>query len=103
LGLEIAQHLLRSEIDAGKYGIEQIVRETLHESRVGRAECLVHLHPDDYERLSDVPFRSGTKLQPDDGVPRGEVQVESALGCIVRDIDRALESIGERLRGELNR
>ena len=101
IGLEIARHLLKIEVEAGNYDIEKIVRETLRESRVGRDACVVHLHPKDIERLEGIPFRTGTSLQADDGVPPGEVQVESALGCIVQDIDRALESISERLRGDL--
>ena len=103
LGLEIARHLVKTELGADRHDIERIVRDTLHEARVGRDECVVHVNPADFARLEGVPFRSGTKIQADAGVPVGDVQVESALGCIVREIDRALESIGERLRGELSR
>jgi len=103
LGLEIAQHLLKTELDAERHDIERIVRDTLHEARVGRDECVVHVSPADFARLEGIPFRSGTKIQADAGVSVGDVQVESALGCIVREVDRALESIGERLRGELSR
>jgi len=102
LGLEIARHLLKTEIEAERHDIERIVRDTLHEARVGRDACVVHLNPADYRRLDGVAFRNGTKLQADDGVAPGDVQVESALGCIVREIDTAVESIGERLRGEMS-
>ena len=101
LALEIARTLLRTEIAGGRYDLEAIVRETLREAAVGRSPCVVHLNPADHARLSEVSFRSGTRLEPDQGVPRGDVHVETSLGLLVRDIDGALETIGKRLREEL--
>ena len=101
LALEIARTLLRAELQRGNYEIERIVRETLGEAAVGRAPCVVHLNPADHARLSEVRFRSGTRLEPDPGVARGDVHVETAIGLLVRDIDGALEAIGKRLQEEL--
>lgn len=101
LALEIARALLRTELREGHYELEKIVRETLGESGVGRNPCVVHLNPADHARLADVRFRSGTRLEPDEGVPRGDVHVETPLGLFVRSMDRALEAIAQRLREEL--
>ena len=102
LALEIARTLLRTELARGSYDLERIVRETLGEASVGRSACIVHLHPADHARLADVRFRSGTRLEPDEGVARGDVHVETSLGLMVRDLDGALESIGKRLREDLS-
>jgi len=101
LALAITKKLLRREIAQGRYDLETIVRETLHEAAVGRSPCLVHLNPADHEALAGVRFRSGTKIAPDEGVPRGDVHVETALGLLVRDVDGALEAIERRLAEEL--
>lgn len=101
LALEIARTLLRHEIGRGNYDIEKIVRETLAEAATGRSSCVVHLNPLDHARLGEVRFRSGTRIEPDEGVARGDVHVETALGLLVRDIDGALDSIAKRLQEEL--
>lgn len=102
LALEITRTLLRSELTRGNYDLERIVRETLAEAATGRSPCVVHLNPADHARLAEVSFRSGTRLEPDPGVSRGDVHVETALGLLVRDLDGALESIGKRLQEELS-
>ena len=101
LAVEIARVLMRREIGRGNYDLERIVRETLQEGAVGRSPCVVHLHPEDHARLSAVRFRSGTKLAPDEGVPRGDVHVETALGLLVRDVDGCLDAIAQRLQESL--
>lgn len=101
LGVEIARTLLRAELRRDGHAIEKIVRETLAEAAVGRAPCVVHLHPADHARLAEVRFRSGTRLEADEGVARGGVHVETALGLFVRDLDAALAAIGKRLHEEL--
>jgi flagellar biosynthesis/type III secretory pathway protein FliH len=100
LALVVARRILRKEVDAGRYDIERIVRETLAASGAGRGACVVHLHPDDLAALQGVPFRAGTELQADHEVARGEVHVTTARGTIVRDIDAALASIATRLAEE---
>lgn len=101
LGIEIARTLLRSEIDAGRYDIERIVRETLQASGAGRGACVVHLNPSDITRLDGVVFRVGTQLEADPEVPPGDVHVTTQRGLLVRDVEQALSSIAERLEGDL--
>jgi len=101
LAVAIARTLLRVEIDAGHYDLEKIVREALATSGIGRGSCVVHLNPIDAERLKHVPFRAGTLIEADVEVSCGDVHVTTPHGVLVRDIDDALESITERIRGGL--
>jgi flagellar biosynthesis/type III secretory pathway protein FliH len=89
---------VRAEVDAGRYDIEKIVREALQVSGAGRSECVVHLHAEDMKRLSGIAFRSATRLEADPEISRGDVHVSTPRGVVVRDLDAALASIGERLR-----
>jgi flagellar biosynthesis/type III secretory pathway protein FliH len=101
LALEIARTLLRGEIQRDRHDLERIVRATLAEAVTGRAPCVVHLHPSDHARLSETKFRSGTRIEPDTGVAKGDVHVETSLGLLVRDLDGTLAAIGRRLKEEL--
>ena len=101
LALEIARNLLKVEVDAGRYDLETVVREALDASGAGRANCTVHLNPRDLLRLEDVPFRAGTELVGDIAIPIGDVHVTAPEGLLVRDLDRAVASIGERILEEL--
>jgi flagellar biosynthesis/type III secretory pathway protein FliH len=97
----IARTLLRREIDAGRYDIERIVRETLQASGAGRGTCVVHLNPADLARLDGAHFRAGTTLEADPEVPAGDVHVTTHRGLLVRDVEQALASITERLEGDV--
>jgi flagellar biosynthesis/type III secretory pathway protein FliH len=97
LAVEIARQLVRVEVDAGRHDLERIVRVALETSSAGRSQVVVHLNPADIELLRNVSFRAGTRLQADIGVARGDVQVETSLGILVREIDGLLESIGDHL------
>jgi flagellar biosynthesis/type III secretory pathway protein FliH len=99
LGVEIARCILRVEIPAARYDVAQLVRETLAHARTGRGRCTVHLHPADAARLAGIESRSGTSIEPDDGVARGSVHVETPQGLLVRDIDECLAAIEARLKG----
>jgi flagellar biosynthesis/type III secretory pathway protein FliH len=101
LAVSIARELLRVEITAGRYDLERIVRESLQASGAGRAECVVHLHPRDLQKLEGVAFRSATRLEGDPDVALGDVHVSTARGTIVRDVDAALSAVTERLREDL--
>lgn len=101
LALEIARTLLRGEIQQDHHDIERLVRGTLAEAATGRAPCVVHLHPSDHARLAETKFRSGTRIEPDVGVAKGDVHVETSLGVLVRDLDGTLAAIGRRLKEEL--
>jgi flagellar biosynthesis/type III secretory pathway protein FliH len=93
LALAIASEILRMEVDAGRYDLERIVRETLADSGVGRGNCVVHLNPKDRETLEGVPFRSGTVLEADPEVAPGEVHVTTPQGLLVRELPALLEAI----------
>lgn len=101
LAVEIARTLVRAEIDAGRLNLEVIVREALHASGVGRGACEVHLNPLDAAQLANVKFRAGTLIQSDETVRRGDVQVSTPHGLLVREIPEALRSIHERLLAEI--
>ena len=101
LAVEIARTLVRVEIDAGRHGIERIVRESLAASGVGRGAAQVHLHPEDHALVADVRWRSGTVVEADDAVQRGDVHVSTPQGLLVREINDSLRAIHERLLGEL--
>ena len=101
LAVEIVRALLRVELPAGRYDLEGMVREALAFSGVERGRCVVHLHPQDAARLEGTRFRTGTVVEADEGVGRGSVHVTTPQGLLVRDLDEALRSVVERLRGEL--
>jgi len=101
LAVEIARTLLRREIDAGRYDIERIVRETLLASGTGRGACALHLNPADVERLKGVVFRAGTVLESDPDIPVGDVHVTTPRGLLVRDVEQALAAIAERFEGDV--
>jgi len=101
LGIEIARTLLRGEIQRDRHDIERLVRGTLAEAATGRAPCVVHLHPSDHARLATTKFRSGTRIEPDVGVAKGDVHVETSLGLLVRDVDDLLAAVARRLKEDL--
>ncbi len=101
LATSIARTMLKTAIDAEQYDLEKMVRSTLEDAGIGRRPCVVHLNPADYARLADTPFRSGTVIQADEGVACGDIQVETALGLLVREAIGAVDSIEERLLEEL--
>lgn len=103
LAVGIAQELLRTEIAAGRYDLERIVREALAFSGVGRAPCVVHLHPTDAATLASVRFRAGTAIEADEAVSRGDVHVSTPRGLLVREVDETLRSIRARLREEVSK
>lgn len=98
LALAIAREIVRTEIDAGRYDLQRIVREALAASGAGRTACVVHLNPIDVERLSGVQFRVATRLESDPEVAPGDVHVSTQRGTLVRDIDAALANLAERFQ-----
>lgn len=100
LALEIAKSIVAIEVDAGRYDIEKIVRESLAWSEVGRGQCIVHLHPEDFARLQGASFRAGTELEADTGVARGSVHVTTPRGLLVRELDEVFEAIRDNLTGD---
>jgi len=89
----VASQVLRKELEAGRYDIERMVRETLAVAATGRAPCTVRVHPDDAEHLASVRFRSGTTVVADAELRQGSVHVESSHGLVVREIDIILRQL----------
>ena len=102
LATKISRTILKKAIASEDYDLETMVRSTLHDAALGRRPCVVHLNPADYARLADTPFRSGTEIQSDEGVARGDVQVETSLGLLVREAIGSVDAIEERLLEELS-
>jgi flagellar biosynthesis/type III secretory pathway protein FliH len=103
IGLTVAETILHRELRDGRYELEPVIRECLALGTEGRGAAQVHLHPADAERLAEIKLRSGTELVPDPALRRGEVQVASALGLVVREPLAALARVREALEGELER
>ncbi len=101
LAVGIASTLLRTELNAGRYDLERIVREALAASDAGRAGVRVHVAPADAERLGETPFRQGTEVVADPELRPGDVHIETARGLLVREMDETLEAIRLRLVEEL--
>ena len=97
LAVEIARQLVQVEISAENYDLERIVRTSLAHSGLGRGSAVVHVSPEDQERLAAITFRAGTEIKADPKIQAGDVQVESPRGLLVREIDASLESIREQL------
>jgi flagellar assembly protein FliH len=97
LALVIAREVVRRELRQGNYDLEAIVREALAESSLAAGPCRVRVNPVDRPGLEAIPFRSGTTLVADEGVRRGDVQVETSLGVLVRESARLLDAVEQRL------
>lgn len=102
IALDIARVLLRRDTAAGNYDLVGMVREALSFSGVGRGRCVVHVHPEDAKSLESVSFRAGTVIEPDVGVARGDVQISTPQGLLVREFEQSLSAIADRLREEVS-
>jgi flagellar biosynthesis/type III secretory pathway protein FliH len=101
LGLVVAKELVLRDVNLGNHDVEAIVRSALVAASAGRAACVVHLNPMDAASLAEVEFRSGTTVESDPGVRRGDVQLETPVGLMVREMDETLRELSLRLREEL--
>ncbi|HPF12714.1 MAG: hypothetical protein H6830_09605 [Planctomycetes bacterium] len=97
LSVEIARQLIQVEIAAENYDLERIIRSSLSHAGMGRGAAVVHVSPEDFERLAHVAFREGTEVAADSKLRSGDVQVESPQGLLVREVDACLETIREQL------
>lgn len=101
IALQIAQVVLRTELDEGRYELERVVRECLAKGTKGRGECQVFVCQPDFDRLQTMRLRSKTELLVDPSLKPGEVRVESPQGLVVRDPDAVLDRITEALQEAL--
>ncbi len=100
LAVEIAAQVLRREIDAERYDLEGMVRQALAVAATGRAPAVIRVSPKDAERLTKVPFRSGTTVEADPAMIPGNVHVVCARGVVVREVDEILSHVRAALLGE---
>ncbi len=97
LAMDIAQELLRVELGKGNYDITKIVREVLASHSGSTGSTILHVNPEDAASLADVPFRSGTQIQADPSIRRGDVRLQTDQGMMVREMDECLKSIRNKL------
>lgn len=102
LAVEIARQLVQCQVNAADYDLERMVRGALDAADVGRAECCVHVAPADFEKLEDVVFRTGTKIEVDSEMSPGDVHVVTSRGLLVRELEPTLDAIREQLLEDLS-
>jgi flagellar biosynthesis/type III secretory pathway protein FliH len=102
LSVEVLQELLRVELVAKNYDITAIVRTTIAEAGHAPGAMALHVHPDDAIQLESVPFRTGTTIEADPTVRRGDVQLHTSGGLLVRDMDACAAAIRERILAEVS-
>lgn len=97
LALEIAESLVHRSLDSGAADLESIVRESLKLSEVDRERCTLHLNPDDLDQLPTSNLPANLSVEADASLARGDLQLETPHGLLVRDVQASLEDIRERL------
>lgn len=103
IGLEIARHVVRTELDEGRHELESVVRECLAKGTRGRGACQVYTCAEDHARLQDMRLRAATELLVDPSLAPGEIRVESPQGLVVRDPESVIERVAEALRESVGR
>jgi len=101
LALGVVQELLRVELTSGNYDIAAITRETLAATSNAPGLTEIHVNPHDANHLAKMSFRSGTTVESDPSVRRGDVHVKTDQGLLVREIDACVRTIRERILEEV--
>jgi flagellar biosynthesis/type III secretory pathway protein FliH len=105
LSLALSRRIVASEIDAGRHGIEEIVRAALARVSEG-TDVRVRLHPDDARLLETrmagasgppSPLPGDLRVERDDGVARGACVVEAGSGRVLNLPELFLERAAEAL------
>ena len=100
LSIEIARKVMMQEIQAGRYQIEPIVRESL--SRVpSLQDVVVHLNAEDLARCPLAGGEgelAGVQFVADATVPRGECLVETGEVVVESSIEAHLDGVAEALK-----
>jgi flagellar biosynthesis/type III secretory pathway protein FliH len=102
LALAIAQELLRCEIEQGRYDLEGLVRGALERAGPSPGPCILHVHPEDAQRLSAARFRPGLSIESDSSLGRGSFHLSTPQGLLVRDLRESLDAVGEALQEALS-
>ncbi len=112
LGLRLAGEALGRELEAGNYDLVPTIREALSQAvGAGEGSLQVFLHPQDLgrviERMGEDPAERGEALKKeveykvDPSVQLGACRIESNHGRIVHDPRAVLESMVQKILGEL--
>ncbi len=101
LAVEIARQIVRVEIQAENYDLERIVRGSLSQSGLGRGKAVIHVCSQDYQRLEEANFRSGTQIEVDSTLQPGDVHVQAAQGLLVREVSECIAAVREQLLEDL--
>lgn len=101
LGLVIAREFILRDVSLGEHDIEGMVRSVLAAASSDRGQCIVHVNPVDAATLAGSQFRTGTTVEADPGIRMGDVQVQTPMGTMIRDLDETLSNLSTRLREEL--
>lgn len=97
LALAVTAKLLRRQIDAGDFPIDQIAREMIDQCAPERSIAL-RLHPDDLATLSSKePLRDRVRLIADASLARGDARVEADDEVIVCSLTDQLAAIRDAL------
>jgi flagellar biosynthesis/type III secretory pathway protein FliH len=98
LAVDIAQELLRVELANGNYDITKIVRDVLATHTGITGSTVLRVNPEDAEALSEMRFRSGTEVQGDPAIRRGDIHFETDQGLMVREMDECLNAVRDKLK-----
>lgn len=101
LAVQMLQELLRVELVAQNYDIVEIVRSTIREAGNSPGAMIIHVHPEDAAALAETPLRTGTQVQADPTIRRGDVHLQTPQGLLVRELDDCVASIRERIMAEV--
>lgn len=97
LALAVTAKLLRRQIDAGEFPIDQVAREMIDECAPEGAISL-HLHPEDLATLSSrSPLSNRVRLLADASLARGDARVEAGDEVIVSDLTDQFAAIRDAL------
>ncbi len=101
LAVEVARHLVRTELRCHPEAVVDAVREALQQFPQNNA--MIHIHPDDAilvrEYLSDHLAHLGHRLVDDEGITRGGCRLE-ATGS---ELDATVETRWKRIMANLGR
>lgn len=102
LAIALAQKAMMQELQAGRYNIEPLLRQTLGQLPLSQ-EAVIFLHPEDLlccslAKNSQADESTHLQFQPDEMVQRGQCLVETPTGAIFASFQDRLEDIADALK-----
>jgi flagellar biosynthesis/type III secretory pathway protein FliH len=107
--VEVARRIVERAAHVDREVVLELALRALEPVR-GRAEVVLHAHPDDVACLREAEPRlcealaegRGLPIVADHALARGEVRIESEWGAIDARLEPQLEALGRALRAELD-